>query len=117
MSWPISAQELHVEVEAEVVLVVLGVVDIGLVMVEGPEGLDRGRGVARVDGPGSPPAPPSAAAPLIQVVLVELLLLALLLVKVALLVLDVQGADERAGTGICLPLIQVCAVDTACQIS
>ena len=62
MSWPISAQELPVEVEVEEVLVLLVVVDIGLVMVEGPEGLDRGRGVARVDSPGSPPAPPPIAA-------------------------------------------------------
>ena len=49
-------------------------------------------------------------------VLVELLLLALL-VMVALLVLAVLGAeeaDEGPGIGICLPLIQVCAVDTAC---
>ena len=39
---------------------------LGLGMVAGGESLggrevDRGRGVARVDGPGSPPAPPSAA--------------------------------------------------------
>ena len=36
VSWPISAQELHVEVEVEVVPVVLVVLDIGLVMVEVP---------------------------------------------------------------------------------
>ena len=36
---------------------------LGVEMVTGGESLgDRGRGVARVDGPGSPPAPPPIAA-------------------------------------------------------
>ena len=45
---------------------------------------DRGRGVARVDGPGSPPAPPPAAAPVLAPA--KVVLVVLLLVEVEVLV-------------------------------
>ena len=45
--------------------------------------VDRGRGVARVDGPGSPPAPPPAAALVLESAKVVLVLL---LVEVGTLV-------------------------------
>ena len=57
VSSPRLAQGAHVEVEVEVegfVPLVWEVVVVGCV--------DRGRGVARVNGPGSPPAPSPAAA-------------------------------------------------------
>ena len=58
---PRLAHGFHVEVEESVpvvvVVVVVGCVGVGLDSL-----VDRGRGVARIDGPGSPPAPPSAAA-------------------------------------------------------
>ena len=62
MSSPKFAHGLHAEVEELVPGVVVGVVLV--TVVAGGESLGgRGRGVARVDGTGSPPAPPPAAAP------------------------------------------------------
>ena len=37
-----------------------------------------------------------------------------LVVVVELLVLEVEEAEERLGTGMCLPLIQVCDVAASC---
>ena len=63
--------------------------------------VDRGRGVARVDGPGSPPAPPPAAA--------------LVLVLVLLLVEVVELAVLVVVPLVPLPLLQVCWEAAACM--
>ena len=80
-------------------LVALVVVVELVLEVEVPEEVTLGgKGVSTTsDGPG-----PLASPPVALVVVVELL------------VLEVEEAERRLGTGMCLPLIQVCDVAAAC---